>query len=297
MISNPSLSGRYVPVYCGDGGIDVKSRQIKGENAQKTSTKVYIIEVTMNKYFEINRRGHNVRCKLYANEFNSVKKIILFCHGFAGHKDNGTAEKYADMILPRNEAAALLIFNWPAHGDDVNDRIKLSDCMDYLDIVLNYIKETYNNAEIYSCATSFGGYLTLSYISRYGSPFKKIALRCPAVNMYNVLTETIMSPEEVSKVQNEGTASVGFDRKINVDAQFLKDLQDGDIQKNNYLDYSPNTIIVHGTADEVVPFETCKRFAEKNNIEFIPVEGADHRFQDPVCGNFAAEKVVEFLGF
>lgn len=250
----------------------------------------------MNSYFEINQRGHNIRCKLYANDFNNIKKIILFCHGFAGHKDNGTAENYAGMILSRNEDAALLIFNLPAHGDDINEKIRLSDCTEYLEIVLNYIKETYENAEIYSCATSFGGYLTLRYIAMYGSPFRKIALRCPAVNMYNVITETIMSPEELSEVQSGRIASVGFDRKINIDAQFLKDLQDGDVQIISYLNYSPDMLIVHGTADEVVPFEAGKRFAEKNNIEFIPVENADHRFQDPECGDFAAKKVLEFLG-
>ena len=69
-----------------------------------------------------------------------------------------------------------------------------------------------------------GGYLALKYIARDGNPFMKIALRCPAVNMYSVLTNTIMNPEEYEKIQKGKAVPVGFDRKIDVCLQFLKEL-------------------------------------------------------------------------
>lgn len=79
--------------------------------------------------------------------------------------------------------------------------------------------------------------------------------------------------------------------------QFLTDLEKSDIQKNDYSTYARDILILHGTKDEVVPFESGKTFAENNLIEFIPVENADHRFQNPDCMEFATKKVLEFFGF
>lgn len=251
----------------------------------------------MAKYFEINRDGHNVRCKLYVNQPEKMKKLVLFCHGFAGHKDNSAAEKFAGRVLSKYPDTAVLIFNWPCHGDDVKKKLVLRDCLDYLGIVLDYIRNALGVQEIYSYATSFGGYLVLSYLAEYGNPFRKIALRCPAVNMYEVLINTIMKGDEYDLLRKGKTVPVGFDRKIDVNPQFLTDLQNADIQKQSFLDYADDILILHGTADEVVPFEVSQKFADDNVIEFIPVEGADHRFQNPSHMEIATKAVIAFFGF
>lgn len=71
-------------------------------------------------------------------------------------------------------------------------------------------------------------------------------------------------------------------------------MQNADVQKVSYLDYSDDILIVHGTADEVVPFEAAKRFAENNVIEFVPVEGADHRFQHPSTLEYSTKAIIRF---
>lgn len=43
----------------------------------------------MEKYFEVNKSGQNIHCKLYFSNGSSIEKVVLFGHGFAGHKDNG----------------------------------------------------------------------------------------------------------------------------------------------------------------------------------------------------------------
>ncbi|MDY3251202.1 MAG: alpha/beta hydrolase [Candidatus Choladocola sp.] len=221
----------------------------------------------------------------------------MFGHGFAGHKDNGAAQKFADRVLTKYKGIAVLIFNLPCHGDDVKKKMVLQDCMTYMSIVLDYIKTEFSTDKIYSYATSFGGYLVLKYIREYGNPFVKIALRCPAVNMAEVLTKTIMKNEELDMIRRGKTVQVGFDRKIEVNSQFLTDLAEGDIRKSDYIDFADDILILHGTKDEVVPFEAGEKFAENNLIEFIPVENADHRFQNPACMELATKKVLEFFDF
>lgn len=249
----------------------------------------------MDKHFEINKNHLNIKCKLYFDQRYSIEQVVLFGHGFAGHKDNGSAQKFADRVLSKYKGVAVLVFNLPCHGNDVKKKIVLQDCLDYIHTVINYINEQWNTPGLYSYATSFGGYLILKYITEYGNPFKKIVLRCPAVNMANILTTTIMKNDELKKVLKGKTVSVGFDRKVEVTRQFLTDLEESDIQRVDYREYADDILILHGTKDEVVPFEAVQRFAENNRIAFIPVENADHRFQNPTYLEIATKKVLEFF--
>ena len=76
----------------------------------------------MEKYFEINKSHQNIRCKLYYDKQHPIEKVVLFGHGFAGHKDNGAAQKFAKRVLSKYKGVAVLIFNLPCHGDDAKKR-------------------------------------------------------------------------------------------------------------------------------------------------------------------------------
>ena len=246
------------------------------------------------KYFEINQNGHNVRCKLYCGDLKRIARVVVFGHGFGGHKDNGAAEKFAERLTSKHKDTAMVTFNWPSHGDDVKKRICLADCDTYLRMVLEYVFEELSATEVYGYATSFGGYLFLKYIAEHGNPFRKAALRCPAVNMYEVLTSAIMTEENFAQLRKGEDAAVGFDRKIMVGQAFLDELQANDVQKSDDLAYADALLILHGTEDEIVPFDAGKRFAENHVVEFVPVTGADHRFQDPKHMDTAIQTILDF---
>ena len=246
------------------------------------------------RYFEINENGHNIRCKLYDRELHDIRRVVIFCHGFGGHKDNAAAEKFAERLLSKHKSVAMITFNWPCHGDDVKKKLCLADCNAYLELVISYARRKFQTEELYAYATSFGGYLTLKYLAEHGNPFRKIALRCPAVNMYEVLTTTIMTAEDLQKLRKGKEIPVGFDRKIMIGSPFLEELQNNDIQRWDFLAYAEDILILHGTADEIVPFEAARAFADNNLIEFIPIDGADHRFRDPMKMDRAIKDILNF---
>lgn len=248
----------------------------------------------LKRYFEINEKGHNIRCKLYARELHDIHRVVIFCHGFGGHKDNAAAERFAERMLSKQKGAAMITFNWPCHGDDVKKKLCLADCNAYLELVLSYARRQYQTEELYAYATSFGGYLTLKYIAEHGNPFRKIALRCPAVNMYDLLTKVIMTEEELAKLRKGKEIPVGFDRKIMIGSSFLEELRNNDIQRWDFLDHAEDILILHGTADEIVPFDAVRAFAENNLIEFLPIDGADHRFRDPMKMDQAIKDILSF---
>ena len=250
----------------------------------------------MEKYTDIKGEGCIVRCKLYYRDLKTVKRAVIFGTGFAGHKDNSAAAGFAEKVLSKNKDVLVLVFNWPAHGDDIKKKLVLGDCMLYLDLVIRELRTRFGAEELYAYATSFGGYLMLKYISEHGNPFRKIALRCPAVDMYDVLTRAIMRDDEYDRILKGKEVLVGFDRKIIVTKELLEDLKANDIRTRDFLDFAEDILILHGTSDEVVPFESAREFADNSLIEFIQVDRADHRFRNPSHMSLANKYVMEFFG-
>lgn len=251
----------------------------------------------MHRYFQINEGGHNIRCKLYCDDPRSITRAVVFCHGFGGHKDNGAAEKFAQRLLTKYKNTAMVTFDLPCHGDDVKKKLSLTDCDTYLQLVTAYVQQQYAPRALYAYATSFGGYLLLRYLQNHGNPFRRIALRCPAVDMYTVLTGNILSPQEREKLDKGKEIPVGFDRKIMISKAFLQELQENAVHEMDFLDFAEDILILHGTCDEIVPFDMAYAFADNNLIEFIPVEGADHRFRDMKKMEAAIKHILEFYGF
>ena len=249
----------------------------------------------MEKLFDINESGYSVRCKLYCNSVNAVRRVVIFGHGFGGHKDNRAAEKFAAKILSKHKDFGVITFNWPCHGDDARKNLLLSECDIYLSLVLEYAAKRFETEELYAYATSFGGYLFLKYIAEHGNPFRKAAFRCPAIKMYESMTNRIMTRDNREKIEKGKPVLVGFDRKIKIGKQFLDDLAASDITKNDYIEYAEDILILHGTKDEVIPFEDSAEFADRNIIEFVPVQNADHRFTDSKTMDFAIHTIIEFF--
>lgn len=249
----------------------------------------------MEKYFNINKSGCSIKCKLYYNDLKRIKRLVICGHGFGGHKDNSAAEKFSEYVLKKFKDVAAITFNAPCHGDDVKQKLSLSDCDTYIGLVTEYAKQRFSPEKLYYYATSFGGYLVLKYIYEHKNPFGKIVLRCPAVNMYEVLSGTIMDPGDLKLLSNGKPLSVGFDRKIKITRSFLDELKEADISGLDFREFSDSILIIHGTRDEVVSFDSVRSFAEKNEIRFAAAEGADHRFRDPIKMHSAIKMTADFF--
>ena len=106
-----------------------------------------------------------------------------------------------------------------------------------------------------------------------------------------------MASGDAERLQKGKEILVGFDRKVPVSPQFLQSLADQDIRQRDYLDYAEDILILHGTADEIVPVEMARRFCDDQLIEFVPVEGADHRFRSQTAMDKAMKLILEFFQF
>ena len=246
------------------------------------------------KYFDINDSGCSVRCKLYTKDIRELRGLVIYCHGFAGHKETKAAERMARALLSKRKDYGLLCFDWPCHGQDGRKKLSLADCVQYLDLVIRYARERWQPEQLLACATSFGAYCLLNYLDRCGNPFDRVALRCPAIDMYELLTDTILTPLELEKLEKGKEAEAGFDRLIRITPSFLEELREADLRKLDFLPYAESILILHGSKDEIVPIESVRSFADEQLIEFEPVENADHRFQDPKIMDLAIARILKF---
>lgn len=232
------------------------------------------------KYFDITNRGITVKCKLYRTDAHTFSNVVISCHGFGGDKDNLATQKLAETLLPVHPDTAVLAFDWPGHGNDTRQKPDLEDCNQYLDEILLYARNTLGAKAFFNFSTSFGGYVTLRYIYQKGNPFEKVLLRCPAVMMYQVLTESIMEQGQLEQLRKKDIL-VGFERKVRVSGKFLEQLRQNDITVWDYSRLTENLLILHGTKDELVSCSQVQEFAEKNGIDFLSIQDADHRFREP----------------
>lgn len=250
----------------------------------------------MTRYLDINQPGYSIKCKIMGENIREIKKVILYAHGYGGHKDTKAAEHFADTALSKMKKTAVLVFDWPAHGTDVRKKLTLADCDTYLTIVLDYIREQLKVEDICAYGTSFGGYLIFKYIHDHNmNPFRKVVLRCPAVSMYDIMLSRVVTDDNRTMLVKGKDILTGFDRKVMIDQSFLDELSRNDIRTWDFIDYADDIFIIHGTKDELVPLNEVKDFAENNVIEFIAVDGADHRFQNLDLLKLAHSHMVDFL--
>lgn len=249
----------------------------------------------MEKYFDINEDEHSVRCKVYYNkDLHAVTHWVVATYGFGGNKDNKAVEKFADRITSKYRGYGVVCFDWPSHGKDARNRMILSECLDYLDLVNRHVMAQPGAEKLYNYSVSMGGYFTLLYLHEKGDPYEKIALRCPAIHFCDTMFHH-MTEEEKEKLAKKKEVELGYERKVLITQDFLEDLKAHDVSQYEYYDDADRMLILHGTKDEMVPFADSAAFADNNVIELIPVENADHPFTNPKSMDFAVQKVITFF--
>lgn len=247
------------------------------------------------KKFDINEDGLSVRCRIMMEEDRrTFDRIVICAHGYGSSKDVANITRFGEKYLGKHKEDGVVAFDWPCHGMDARKKLELPDCMKYLDLVVSYAKETLGAREIFNYSVSFGGYLTLKYVAEAGNPFKKIALRAPGICMHDLMLKNVKDTD-LDKLKKGKEVMIGFDRKMKVDQTLFDDLKKSDVRKYEYFDDADSMLVIHGTKDEMVPWQDSEEFCENNVIEFVPIEGADHPFRNPKYMDEAIHTIIRFF--
>lgn len=215
--------------------------------------------------------------------------VLVVSHGFGGNMD-GTRSDALEFV---KQGYAAFIFDFIGGGYSIKSDGQMTEMSvlteaDDLNIVVDYLltREEIDADHIYLMGQSQGGFVS-TYVACTRNDIRGLVcfypaycIRADALNQYDSLDKV---PDTYSVL---GFATVG---KI-----YYKDATSFDIY-DLMPDYDHDVLIIHGTADTVVPYEYAVRASETfNNAELITIQGAGHGFsgQDNVD---AINKSLEYL--
>lgn len=228
----------------------------------------------MNKVFDLNNR---IKVKMFMPEGEAKKEIFIIAHGFGSSKEGRSTEIIAKKLNDNNFIA--VSFDFPGHGEAIEsiEKLTVDNCISYIKEVCQYVKKEFENYKISIFATSFGAYVTINkLINEERNEFKNIVLRCPAIDMKNILINVLIKGD-LEQFQKEGKIQAGFEKQKQLSYSFYEDLCKNDILK--LYNKKEKILILQGTEDAVAPIKDTYEFVEmdKENIRLIPLDGVKHK--------------------
>lgn len=194
---------------------------------------------------------------------------VLFLPGITGGAFSDRFQPVVDACLKSGFAIAR-VSAWE-NAEDVEGR-NLADIYKDIADVITYLYE-HGYTRFFGVGKSFGGAVMLTIPSAYIS--KKV-LWAPAIGV----------TEFGSNIDVHMTATLGTLHHLldmRVDAAFLKERE-------------MPMLIIHGTADNVIPFSNSEKIVSMlPNAKLVPIEGADHSYNDKEHEKAVIGATMEFL--
>ena len=228
----------------------------------------------MIKYLEL---CNKIKVKLSIPEGKTRTEVYIICHGFGSAKDGRSTEIMAHKL---NENGFIAIsFDFPGHGDSIEpiEKLTVENCISYINEVFEYVKNEFKNHEISILSTSFGAYVTINkLIKDKKNEFKNIVLRCPAIDMKNILINVLIKGN-AERFKQEGKIKAGFEGQKELTYSFYEDLCEHDILKT--YNKKERILILQGLEDDIAPIQDTYEFVkmDSENIRLIPLEGVKHK--------------------
>lgn len=179
----------------------------------------------------------------------SSKGVIIYNHGNAGELD--IWGKWAEILVNRY-SYDVVIWDYRGYGKSTGKRKKQLMLDDGL-LFYNYTKELYSEDLITVYGRSMGGFFG-TYMTQKNNP-KKLVLESTPTSLLEVAKEKypFLPAKWLLKYKFQNTENI---QKIKTP-----------------------TYMIHGTADDLIPFEHGQRLFELSDSktkEFFPIEGGNH---------------------
>ncbi|MFD4573541.1 alpha/beta hydrolase [Streptomyces sp. NPDC058417] len=215
----------------------------------------------------------------------STARAVLLVHGGGVTREEGGF--FGRLATGLAEAGvASLRFDLRAHGESEGkqEELTLSMILNDIRVMLAYLRKATGAMDVVLLGTSFGGGLCAYYAAKHPDEVTRLVLFNPQLNYKRRTIDSrdhwaddVISEEAAAELNDHGSL------------QFTPTLRHGRPMLNEVFWLKPHealgevqapTLIVHGTADTLVPFESSRdavaRFTAP--VRLVPVEGSQHGF-------------------
>ena len=233
-------------------------------------------------------------CILREPDFGRPRRVVIGVHGIGGCKEDGIQVSIAEeMDL---FGAAVLRFDLPAHGENEEEILRLSGCVDTLLDVADYAAERYPDLkDLCIFATGFGAYVTLTALrDLIELPFRvKLVIQTPSLRM----DQTVLGMTKVSPVTLEAMDMVIFKtsrRPIGIFHSFYEECRDNPA----FASYPIPMLILHGQYDDYIPMSDIQLLRDLNErSKLVIIPGASHRFLEPGAWDMVLDLTRDWFEF
>lgn len=203
---------------------------------------------------------------------DDMKQIIIYCHNLGS--DSMWALRFCEELY--NKKVGIISFDLPGHGLDSTDfkKFNLTLCLNYLNIVINYVKRMYPNVKINLLGSSFGSYIILNRLIRNIEKYNSVLLMSPCVKIIDYLkTEHNLSLDYYNN--HEYKLLYG---KVKLYKETYLDFLNNDVFDNKKIIRNNDIFVIHGEDDRVINISIIEEFCKNLNIPLKKIENAPHEF-------------------
>ena len=230
----------------------------------------------METYCEIKTDEGILRGMFHRPDLKKFPVVIMF-HGFTASR---LGPRFAFVRLARQlEKLGIgsIRFDFLGSGEsdgDFKDMTYMKECKQAMYIIED-IKKLDEVSEIYLLGHSMGGAIAGNMAALFPDLIKKCCLWAPAFCMPDILAHLKQNPA-MQPIDDF------YDCKgLKLSLSFVEEMMNLDMYKH-IEDYKNDLMIIHGTKDETVPFESSKRYLvqyQREDLHFVEIENGSHNFE------------------
>ncbi len=223
-----------------------------------------------------------------------TRPIVVLAHGFSSSKQSSTYLNLSENLA--RHGISTFRFDFFGHGESQGkfQDITITEAVDDIIQAIKFVKSLgYRKIGLFG--SSFGGNASIIAASKTPKLFA-LALKSP-VSSYLDKGVSGKNESDIADWRSKGYTYYisGDGKKSKLNYSFVKDFKNADGYK-----YAPEikapTLIVHGDADETVPYEQSVKISKLiPNCRLHTVKGANHHYDDPKDFQEVQSEVTKFI--
>ena len=244
--------------------------------------------------FVISNGGRVTPCILREPDTGRPRRVVLGVHGIGGSKaDNIQVSIAEEMDL---FGAAVLRFDFPAHGENEEEILSLQGAVDTLLDAADFLADRYPDMkDLCIFATGFGAYVTLTALQDLIElPCRvRLVIQTPSLRM----DQTVLGITGVSPATLEAMEMVIFklpQRPVGFFHSFYEEC----VNNPALAAYPIPFLILHGQYDAYVPMADIQQLRDLNDrSKLVIIPGASHQFLEPGAWDMVLDLTRDWFEF
>ena len=235
----------------------------------------------------------NIPCKLSWPDDHPASQVVLGVHGFGGSMDDAIQASIAEEMAMFYDATVR--FDFPAHGQNTEERFTLELCQQTLLEVAAYAKERFPQVpDLCIFATGFGAYVTLSVLDKLLELPGQIRLvvQTPGVRMHETLLSMLRVSRETLRVMERKVLQAP--RPIEITYRFYKEMESNIVLTTQQIPM----LILHSEQDGYIRREDIQNFRRINEgSKLVIIPGTSHRFLEEGAWDMVLDLTRDWFTF